>query len=147
MIRSLLVPDYVLERMNPMWAILLIVAFGTMGRSNLKGLPVGILMSIWCTRINWGDLELTKGWKPLLGEQEIHKMLLRRNEFQLSQSGDTPFAEGEIAVDIGKDGTEEAVEYLLEGSYDWGQREGISLAESKELKTFLDKLKRPEPDK
>ena len=82
------------------------------------------------TYINWGDLEAARGWKPLLGEEKIHKTLLRRNEYQLSQSGTTPFAQGELADNVGQDGTEEAVEYLLEGSYEWGQREGKTIMES-----------------
>ena len=61
----------------------------------------------------------------------------------MSLSGDTPFASGEIAESIGMDGRGEAVEALLEGTFDWGHREGTSLEDSKEMLTFLQKLQRP----
>ena len=61
----------------------------------------------------------------------------------MSLSGDTPFASGEIAESIGMDGRGEAVEALLEGTFDWGHREGTSLEDSKEMLIFLQKLQRP----
>ena len=62
-------------------------------------------------------------------------------------SGDTPFARGELAELIGRDGDEEAVEALLDGTFEWGNRDGENLINSKEMYTFLAKLKRPKSNK
>ena len=58
-------------------------------------------------------------------------------------SGDTPFAKGELAELIGYDGDEEAVEAILDGSFEWEKREGGNLLHSKEMHTFLKNLQRP----
>ena len=41
------------------------------------------------------------------------------------------------------DGKGEAVEALLDGTLDWGHREGTSLEDSKDMLIFLQKLQRP----
>ena len=85
----------------------------------------------------------TKGWKPLTGKTKVHKALVQKNTTCLSMSGDSPFARGEMAELIGRDGEEEAVEALLDGSFDWGYREDSHLTSSTAMHTFLNKLQRP----
>ena len=100
-------------------------------------------MVLWCLGAQWSDLVASRGWKPLMGEDAIHKTLIRRNTTQLAMSADTPFTSGKIAEEIGLDGESDHVENILEGEFEWEGYNNFLLESSIEMKTFLQKLKRP----
>ena len=54
----------------------------------------------------------------------------------ISMSGGTPFADGEISKQIGRDGESEAVEHLLEGTFQWDSKNKSKLESSKEMHIF-----------
>ena len=123
MIRSLLVQDFVVEKMNPIFASLTLMAYlGSLFTMKQISEDMNnfhlITMSWWCLGSKWSDIVVSRGCKPLLGKIKIHKALLRKNTTQLSMSGDTPFARGRLAEDVGYDGKGDAVENLLDRTYD-----------------------------
>jgi hypothetical protein len=79
----------------------------------------------------------------LTDEEQITNRLLKRNGTHLSMSGDTPFASGPLADQIGKDGEGVAVEEMLKGSFVLDTSGLDEVHASKEMKAFLAALKIP----
>ena len=79
----------------------------------------------------------------MTNEDKIVNTLLQRNTTHLSMSGDTPFARGDLADDIGRDGEGKGAEEMLRETYTM-DNEGMDLMmASTEMNSFLKALKLP----
>ena len=146
MIRTLLVQDYrvhqILSILGALALTVLLGAFSTegVGFSNdamlVRALP-------WSVFTVWSQITAHDGWKVLTDEELISKRILRRNSSHLSMSGDTPFARGPLANDIGVDGHEDKVEEMLQGTYVIDDTGMDDVHASSEMKCFMQALQVP----
>ena len=116
MIRTLLVPDYKIYQILAIIGILAWTALmGSLCSQPDKILLDAhfILMIVWGAFTVWSQLVQYDGWKVLTDKNKITQRLLQRNGTHLSMSGDTPFAQGALAEEIGHDGEGAAVEEML----------------------------------
>ena len=154
MIKSLLVPDYYSTNISSVIGMLAITtlmcrsAIGTNNnRFNHKDISTSIpfyliiIIILWRASTHWVDLIDHDGWKVLTDHERITQRLIQRNSTHLSMSGESPFARGPLAADIGLDGEGDAVEDILKGKY---KRDLSGLDEastSSEMKNFIKVLK------
>ena len=122
MSRTLLVPDFqvhhILAIFRALACTVLIQAIVTYGLLK-KQIPYVIIVIsvVWGSFTAWSQLIVHDEWKMLTDEEHIPNQLLKRNRTHLSMSGDTPFAQGPLADQIGNDGEGAAVDEMSKGSY------------------------------
>ena len=104
MIRSLLVPDFRLDSMIPVFGILV---FTFLIQANMSDMlwkhhpyqPV-VLAGVWGIGTYWGRLICNEKWKAVSNGEEILGRLLQRNTPHLFIPGDTPFTRDKLAYDL-----------------------------------------------
>ena len=82
-------------------------------------------------------------WKVITDEEKIIQRILLRNGTHLSMSGDSPFARGKLAEDIGQDEEGEEVEKIIKGTFTV-DKEGMDEVQAlSEMAGFIKVLKVP----
>ena len=141
MIRSLLVPDFHHNNIAPIFGILAFTFLlqATMSDRVWNSYPYQpvILAGLWGFQTDWHQLVVHDGWRALSNEDAMVHKLLQRNSTHLSMSGDTPFARGSLAENVGKDGECEGVDEMLKGTYSIDNKDMTPLLASTEMKKFL----------
>ena len=94
----------------------------------------------WGVFTVWSQLTANDGWKILSDEELITSRIIQRNGTHLSMSGDTPFARGPLAKDIGIDGQGHKVEEMLKGTYVMDDKGLDDVHASNEMKCFMKAL-------
>ena len=155
MIRSLLVPDYLLTEILSVFGMIAIntlIYAATLSYSHnitldnnkyILSNTLVIATVIWGVSTSWTSLIRYDGWKILTDQDIMAQRLTQRNGTHLSMSGDSPFTRGALADEISKDGEGEAVDEILKGSYEMDLRGKDEATSSSEMHSFIKALKIP----
>ena len=119
MLRHILVQDFYVCRMFPIYASMaLLAAIGLLFVRRTRKTHWGIedidqrsredsfersvfwAALIWCVVAQWDDFVAFNGWKPITYQDQVFRRLLWRNTTHLSMSKDTLFASGHFATAI-----------------------------------------------
>ena len=118
MIHSLLVPDYKIHEISSVIGMIsMIVLMATTTQrvhqdTNNALFLTTLILGEGCVATSWPNLIIYNGWKVITDQDIIARRILQRNSTHLFMSGESPFARGLLAEDIGKDGEGTAVDEI-----------------------------------
>ena len=145
MIRSLLVPDYIMNETLSVLGMLALTTLKCAACYDIIKLTDELLVAsiVWGVATSWRSLIKFDGWKVLTNPEVITHCLIQRNGNHLSMSGDSPFARGELADAIGKDDKGKAVDEILKGTFKRDTQGTDGATASSEIQSFIKALKIP----